>query len=510
MLEETKLSSSFSFGFELEGICNSDDSSLQPENITLLKAKENLYHLLNKELNLGKGEIRTPTSQKQASITSDNKIIWKDKSIKGDWSIQKNIIYYGSVPIGFISDSGIIFNEDVYKKYKNFPKDLIINRSEIKSDSSIKMDTDDKNAFTFEYASPIIAVSPTNFQKMINFLLNLKEHGIYTNDSCGFHVHISYNDITKEDVKWILFSIANDEELMNIVSHLDSKDSEIEFFNAKYSDIKELQELKTNDINNLDKTLSTEDKYKIIRIHPQGTIEWRGPRNFIGKGDNPNLIKAFVVQLYKFIQKIAMILDSNDYNGFNRNDVVKKIKITGNFSSGQEYMSNSKLENLHSKFISQPMIITTMSSDWLMDLLKKDTRLLDWVDSIYAKKIWNIIPTHKKEIIVNLSNPDSFIKFMGRAVVKIGEYVDEKTSELIIEKIIESAFGFNHYKIVNFLTYNNISIRELIKNKKGFNIEMIKNKNITYSGYKELINNGFKEEIKTFSNIPNKIKYLMK
>ena len=39
---------------------------------------------------------------------------------------------------------------------------------------------------------------------------------------------------------------------------------------------------------------------------------------------------------------------------------------------------------------------------------------------------------------------------------------------------------------------------------------MIKNKNITYSGYKELINNGFKEEIKSFSNIPNKIKYLMK
>ena len=36
----------------------------------------------------------------------------------------------------------------------------------------------------------------------------------------------------------------------------------------------------------------SEEKMRLLRNHPQGTIEWRGPRNFLNK-QNVNDIKTF-------------------------------------------------------------------------------------------------------------------------------------------------------------------------------------------------------------------------
>ena len=67
-----------------------------------------------------------------------------------------------------------------------------------------------ESTISYEWGSPILNFTPANLQKMILFLQKgIKEEAIYTNETCGFHIHIGFPDPNKraEDIFWILCNL---------------------------------------------------------------------------------------------------------------------------------------------------------------------------------------------------------------------------------------------------------------------------------------------------------------
>ena len=72
-------------------------------------------------------------------------------------------------------------------------------------------------------------------------------------------------------------------------------------------------------------------KMTVFRIHPQGTLEWRGPRNFLNEeGDNLDLQNLY--DLFKNLYKLTQFIS----NSLNK----KFIEINGEMISKQEIMKN--------------------------------------------------------------------------------------------------------------------------------------------------------------------------
>lgn len=475
ILEESKLSTKFSFGFELEAICDSDITLLQKTNDKSgigdyhsgsegdkNSPGNNLYKLLNKRLGFGNGTLNGKDEQKYATITDDKQILWLDKSIDGIWTFDSVGIYKDGKPVGFKNDKYLNFNKDIYKKYKSIPKYLRMNKNSIEGDSSIETTKSNREtAFPFEYKSPIIPVNPSNFERVIRFLITLKDIGVETNDTCGFHTHISYEGITRDDTKWILFCIANDQKLYKLVTQLDSKDAEISFFDY-YATTAIFDKLKVrSSIKNYNAYISTSflAKKTNMRVHPQGTLEWRGPRGFIGKGENPKLIKDFIVQLYKLVIKIGQIVDLKEYNGYSRDVIVPKIILTGEFNSRKDVLDYSSGKNIYRSVIENPNLLITMNPKNVHNLLMYDKHILDTFSIKEISSIWTKIPYGTKKEFLK-ENPDGIIEFLNSYC----DYTQQKIDRIFsmdIYRIYSSINELNKLKYDDFYKCLNLP-KELI------------------------------------------------
>ena len=161
----------------------------------------------------------------------------------------------------------------------------------------------------FEYSTNPFNITPKNIDMMIKMLGELKKNNIYTNESCGFHVHVSFPYLKDTDLFWIICNIAVNDDVQDTLLHFKKYD----FFDAyQYAKPQFLNDIKTfienKNIPSL-KELYSYDKYRVFRIHPQGTLEWRGPRNFLNAG-NLRDIKDFIKLLFKFISFTNNFIDS--------------------------------------------------------------------------------------------------------------------------------------------------------------------------------------------------------
>ena len=154
---------------------------------------------------------------------------------------------------------------------------------------------------SFEYSSTIYKVNAKNFKKLNNFFSKLSNYDMGINETCGFHTHISYNGITEKDAVWIVAQIACNEDWTKEVTQMVDGDNIIDFFNQRYADKEFLLKIRNNILqgNYNIRNLFNSDKYRVLRIHPLGTIEWRGPRNFL------NLENGFM----KFTKKLTKVVD---------------------------------------------------------------------------------------------------------------------------------------------------------------------------------------------------------
>ena len=193
----------------------------------------------------------------------------------------------------------------------------------IKSDSSLEPDSDDD--FAFEWATPVMDFNPKTIKKCIDGLDYLMRNDYYTNNSCGFHVHLSFPNISDSDCVWIISKLALDEDMLWTLS---DGVAGCDFYNEDYADMEFLRDLadclRDGQYEGLSEVFTTE-KYRMLHIHPQGTIEWRGPRDFMDQYINNKPIYEFFKLLHKFVRWISKTLASNKILGMSKDNYFKII-----------------------------------------------------------------------------------------------------------------------------------------------------------------------------------------
>lgn len=396
---------------------------------------------------------------------------------------------------------------------------LGLGEGKIENDGSLRVGNNfSSRAWAFEYGSPIINFNPSNINKISKFLKGLKEIGVETNDTCGFHTHISFPDIDKTSIAWVLFSLANDEKMYKELTELSGKnegDKIINFFGG-YALAKNLDELKRlgralKNGENLVSTL-TNEKYNVTRIHPQGTIEWRGPRGFLNKdlGDKKvDYIEGYITKLYRIILKIADIATRNEYNGFTKKEVLNHANLIFEFNSEAQKKKDDKFNSLIMKIKENPKMIEMMP--------------LSKIDELFQEKHGSFLTSELKYYIKNnLDNMNT--ERLKRIIADIVYYGDRsdldylfdrysklspELSEFIVELYIFKDQAFMDYVLSKKLDIKNSELLNKLYNKFKNNYnewKMVFINNSSYLGPNFFISlaKNRPEELLHYKNIPVK------
>ena len=259
----------------------------------------------------------------------------------------------------------------------------------------------------FEYSSPVINFTYANMNKVIKFLDKLPEWNVRINTSCGFHTHISYKGINKSDISWIcMYLVASGDykkflklgrtnfyTTRNEYASKDFLESAAEYFHD-------------NNIHMMANELITNRKYRCIHIHPQGTLEWRGPRTFLNVNKHSKNV-AYAKKLVEFLLTINKALNTDTINGLSRKE------IDNRFSSKIDYLgfnvrNNTRLDNFIHRVLTSPTFLNHLSERSLqsysseIDSLKtNDTFKKNLLESLEKNKV-NIT---NENVIFNFFKP---------------------------------------------------------------------------------------------------------
>lgn len=192
----------------------------------------------------------------------------------------------------------------------------------------------------FEWRSPVLKLTPDCIIECIGFLQDFKKV-FYVDSECGFHTHIAFNGITPDDAMWLELKLAMDEDERNEVTELvlytDPTADEYEpiDYSNRYASSEYLEKLSFALYDkNYEKVASylTNEKYRALRIHPQGTLEWRAPRGFLDEDVSTNYIKSFFLQLHQFVRWMIKALDEKTIEGcdLDRDNLLEMIKSYAN------------------------------------------------------------------------------------------------------------------------------------------------------------------------------------
>lgn len=155
--------------------------------------------------------------------------------------------------------------------------------------------------------------NPQTIMKAVEYLRDMPTYGVFTDDDCGFHTHLSYEGMTSEQACWVICKLSIDTEMKNRLKYFYGDTDRFEFFDSQHASDNFLTQMEENIKNAYYigiRRLLSNDKYRTIRIHPQGTLEWRGPRDFMNERETENII-AYFKMLWGFVAWIRETLDSN-------------------------------------------------------------------------------------------------------------------------------------------------------------------------------------------------------
>ena len=204
----------------------------------------------------------------------------------------------------------------------------------VQYDGSVKYYNNGYNGF--EWASPVLTYCPKEISKLKNMMKSLKKHDIHINSTCGLHTHFAYKGINESDVLWIIMNIANNPQYVKEFTEFKFLNDDrtlfkendivnINFYDDRYADKQYLLYLK----NSIEKKqydeigmLLSGEKYRAIRIHPQGTLEWRGPRGFL---ESDNGVDEYIRKLHRVVSIFQKILSTDTLNGMSRGEWFENI-----------------------------------------------------------------------------------------------------------------------------------------------------------------------------------------
>lgn len=415
ILLERLLTNKFTFGFELEGFCR--DEKLQ-------KFQEEL------DTTFGKGgNFHDDCSLELIGITSDN----QGNAIDND----EVIVRYTNGEY-FIGDSAL--QDEWY--------DSDYNRSEQEDLESFLNEQNMNPIYTtsFEYSSPVLDFTPANIKKIWEFMeRNLGANKtFFTNASCGFHHHISFEGITGEDAAWILSQIAMDDKAIDLLDHLEDEKNSYGInkyiFSSDYSKDGYLVELrnaiKEFDFEKIVSYLNT-DKFSLLNNHRNKTLEWRGPREFMDTNDI-NLVKKFYQQLWKVIRLFSQKLDLKEINGMSKENYMKGLAAVNegrvfrfypNFKlNANHLLDDNSLQNLCNKIIENPNILLSLVKDkricdqviqklFNMNKLRKTIEMID--ENKISQTIYDLAYKYIPAVMAYKASEDALFRTSMRTILRL-------------------------------------------------------------------------------------------
>lgn len=401
----------------------------------------------------------------------------------------------------------------VVKELKDdLDKELGFGKGKIESDSSLSPSSD-RGGWTFEYGSPIIHFNPKNIEQIYSFLKKLPSLKVYTNKSCGFHTHFSFKYIDRKNAAWIMCCMAIDNEFRKELTELSVDDKVIPFI-GHYATTGLFDEIHDclNDIyaNNMDKedafryyrrlnnllTSDYEQKYRTVRVHPAGTLEWRGPRDFLNDEDIKE-IHEYILKVYRIILKIAKIADSKEWKGtyitIDKKSIMDNVSVTSKFESEEEKRKISKKGSIKNKLENNSEFLLKLSPKMIQQLMASDD-----LDEIIGNLI-NYRLTDRQLALIDAAKFEVLSKRMNDSKYKdvISNSIQNAStpSDTLYSKLSES--NKNRYKKLLledvYVTASNLNLLSYIITMKLFNIfdENILDKVFHEYNYrkKEIINN---------------------
>ncbi len=175
--------------------------------------------------------------------------------------------------------------------------------------------------YIFEWGSPIFNLTMENIKLILNFLDKAFDLSFETNVTCSTHIHIGFPDKTQidKDMFWVLLNMIIEDEEKTIKDI--SKFKNFNFISMRYASIDYFKRAKhilmqngVDGLSNVMDFMYNDSKYRMLRIHPQGTLEWRGPRNYMNSQNRKIIREFFLTKLYPFIKKISKFLDTKEIN----------------------------------------------------------------------------------------------------------------------------------------------------------------------------------------------------
>ena len=394
---------------------------------------------------------------------------------------------------------------------------------------------------SFEYSSNIFRVNARNLYNLNKFFNNLEKHDMGVNETCGFHTHISFDGITEKDAQWIVCQIAFNDDWSKEFTQFNYNDNLIDFF-SEYANNGFLKNIKNaildNDFLTLSNNLNSE-KYRCIRVHPQGTLEWRGPRNFLDKKDG---FRQYSYKLIHIIDIMIQALNNNTLNGINKEDFFDKITIFRNINRQIDYntyigfrrkniigtldcFGNESTSDIHVlihrvydklsyKIKDNPFIMLNKNIDSFLPKLLQQLDF-DWsliiLGKIYKDKRFISKPNIIRQLLLN--NP-SIIDEIDKSIFQHLSYsdilliIDKYISKKIINPLLPATIvnNYSHNNIAgickallnakNKYAYNAVKDAVYRNSLNGINIYELSEK--IHTNYSDIIYNDFMNTVKPY------------
>ena len=429
MLDESYLASDFKWGFELEAFMNftrptSSDISVDKKLINDLE--EGIKEASKSIDDKNNVDILTAiTESKELIEILENHDFDSYEDFEGYFidEDKESILRY----VSDVYHNYEYYTEDRWEYFKEFWNEKFPN-GEWQEDKSIHPNI--AFAKTFEWASPILEFNIQTLKNVFQELSKLQEDfAIEVNDSCGFHIHLSYPGISKKDVIWLLCKLSLDKDQIAQIGQMDGIDS----FGKEYSNFNWITDVRQSILdgeyaNVLDNIPNT-DKTASLLMHKQGTLEWRGPRNFLGvefNFENSDSIydtcKKFITILWNFVKWIRKTLDEKEINGISRESFFNLLNNNSNKTlTDLTFMAREENDKYNAKRLAI-RYLKTLDDKIILNLPLS-------IEQEFIYYMWNILDNYEKNPIFK----------NGYSVKEIKNHLlelEEKTNNPSLKRII--------------------------------------------------------------------------
>jgi hypothetical protein len=254
----------------------------------------------------------------------------------------------------------------------------------------------------YQYISPTMDFNIGNIKTICNTFSSLINDGIITiSDICGFKQHITYDNITDEEVIWIMSKLSLNEKIQSLVKSLNTEDN-ITFNLSHLEDIKNgVKEM------NMNKIIDACNDTNMTLVLIDGDIVWKGLASFIFNNGYEKMVE-FYKKLHSFVNWISETLDENEIDGMDRENFIEHIRAS---------LKTKQLNGFKSGKLKNGLLPKDKLDEFVNLIINNPKELLKFSNT----------PIPLEQIIQVLYNRDR----LGKRIKQLNDMYDENTMKTI-------------------------------------------------------------------------------